>query len=412
MRAIKSLLLLVIASSILWADGGSLYTRKGIGDLYFAMNARRFAMGGGGLALNNITDISSLNPAGWNAIRKTRFDIGAYYNGMKLENNSSSMNYSHSNMTGFSFAVPIDTLSGMVLTSGLVPYSKVSYEVITTATDPLVGKFTTNFEGNGGLNTIYFGLSANLPLDFKLGAAFEYYFGKIEYNAKITIDNTIYKGGIFKNQNNFKGTGVNLGLISPDISKVFGSKDISDFRIAATLNLNFSMTRDSSEISGNTDSTFVSSSVMQDVNMPSRLGIGAAVKLFNRYQIVADYFTQSFSDLSINNRKLPIYKNLNRYSVGFEYTHPSPDRDSFWDKVALRLGFNYEETQYLINSMSLTQYGITAGFSIPLGGQNAVDIAFQMGKRGTTDNNLIKESFYTINIGFSLGELWFIPLDR
>ncbi len=412
MRAIKSFILLVTLASTLWADGGSLYTRKGIGDLYFAMNARRFAMGGGGLALNNVTDISNLNPAGWNAIRKTRFEIGAYYNGMQLENSSSSMKYSHSNITGFSFAVPIDTLSGVVLTSGLVPYSKVSYEVITTATDPLVGNFTTSYEGNGGLNTIYFGLSAKLPLDFTLGAAFEYYFGKIEYNAKITIENTIYKGGIFKNQNNFKGTGINLGLISPDLSKIFGSKDITDLRLAATFNYNFSMSRDSSEISGNTDSTFVSSSVMQDVSMPSRLGFGAAVKLFNRYQLVADYFTQPFADMSINNRKLPTYKNLNRFSVGFEYTHPSPDRDSFWDKIALRLGFSYEETQYLINSVSLTQYGFSAGFSIPLGGQNSVDIAFQTGKRGTTDNSLIKETFYMLNVGFSLGELWFIPLDR
>lgn len=63
MRAIKSFILLVTLASTLWADGGSLYTRKGVGDLYFAMNARRFAMGGGGLALNNVTDISNLNPA-------------------------------------------------------------------------------------------------------------------------------------------------------------------------------------------------------------------------------------------------------------------------------------------------------------------------------------------------------------
>jgi hypothetical protein len=172
------------------------------------------------------------------------------------------------------------------------------------------------------------------------------------------------------------------------------------------------MRRDSSEISGNTDSTFTSFSTNQKVNMPSRLGIGASIKLFNRYQIIADYFYQPFSDFTIENRKSGIYKNLNRYSVGFEYALPNPDKDSYWDKVALRLGFSYEDSQYNINNTALTQYAVYAGFSLPLGRQNAVDFGFQYGSRGTTDNSLLREKFFTVNIGFSIGELWFVRSER
>lgn len=418
MRILKSFLILVLLASTLLADGGSLYTRKGIGDLYFALNARRFALGGGALALNNVTDISNLNPAGWNSIKKTRFEIGMYYNAMNLSNSTGSVNYSQTNLSGFSIALPIDTAKGIVLTAGLIPYSNVQYEVSSTSTDPIVGKFTTTFEGNGGINTIYTGLSLHLPLDFSIGAAFEYYYGKIEYNSKIIIDSTAYGDGIFKNSGNFQGTGMNLGLISPDLSKIFGSKDITDFRLAVTFNYVFNMKRDSSEISGNTDSTYTSFSTNQKVKMPSRLGLGATAKLFNRYRVVADYFFQPFEDFTIENKKLSVYKNMNRYSVGMEYTNPSPDRDSFWDKIAYRLGFSYEESQYIYNSTSLNQYAIYAGISIPvgdiklLGDVSTLDLGFQYGSRGTTSSNLIKENFFMFNIGFSLGELWFRRSDR
>ncbi len=412
MRLLKSFLLMFLIAVTIYADGGSLYTRKGIGDLYFALNARRLGLGGGGVALSSLTDISTLNPAGWYSLKHTRFETGFYYNGLDLKNSNAGMLYSQASLSGFTLAFPLDTAKGISLAAGLIPYSNVMYEVTKESTDPLIGKYTSSYEGNGGLNKVFFGITSKLPFGFVLGASFEYYYGKIEYNANIKIDNAEYKDGIFKNLNNFQGRGINVGILSPDLSKIFGSKDISDLRFGLSVNKVFNMKRDSSEVSGSSDSTFISSSMNQDVILPYRLNAGVTVKLFNRYLLVADYFYQPFEDFTINNVKPGIYQNLKRYSIGFEYTNPKLQKETFWENLALRLGLSYEESQYKINSTSLTSYALYAGFSMPLGFGNTVDIAFSIGKRGTTDNNLIKENFYNLSLGFSLGELWFKKTDR
>lgn len=412
MKLLKSLLIAVLITVPVLADGGSLYTRKGIGDLYFALSARRLALGGGGIALNSTNDISILNPASWFSIKKTRFDAGLFVNNLYLESSSSSVKYSQTNLYGFSFAAPIDTANGIVFAGGLTPYSNVFYEVEYRKTDQYVGDYSASYEGNGGINKLFFGLTAKLPLNFVLGAAFEYYYGEIEYNSSMTIDDDEFYNGIFTNSNNYQGRGINVGILSPDLSSIFGTDDITNFRIGAAVDYIFSMKRDSSEISGNSDSTYISYSVNQTIDVPTRFSFGAAMKLFKRYQVVADYIYQPFEQYKVDGTKPGIYQNLHRISGGLEYTNPSPKKDSFWDRIALRLGFSYEQSQYKMNGVSLSQYAIHAGFSIPLSSENSIDVAFQYGKRGTTDNSLIKETFYNLDFGISLGELWFQKIER
>ena len=417
MRIIKISLVIFLISASVWADGGSLYTRKGIGDLYFALNARRFSLGGGGIALKDVVDFSSLNPAGWYSIKRTRFDAGMYYNASALSNSSSSVKYAQAKISGFSIAVPVDTTKGIVLAGGLVPYSNVMYEVDAQESDPLVGSYKAIYEGSGGINKIFAGISFNLPLDFSVGAAFEYYYGRIEYNSNSIMADVQYKNGIFKDLDNYQGTAINAGIITPDLSRIFGSKDISDLHLGLSVNSFFLLKRDSSEVSGSSDSTFVSSSVSQKINMPVRLGYGLSVKLFNRYQIVADYIYQPFAQYSVNNIKPGVYQNLNRYSAGVEYANPNPDKESYWDRVTYRLGVSFENSQYFMNSTSINQYAMYAGFSLPFGNiyggtYNTIDIGLQYGERGTTSNNLIKEKFFTLNVGISMGELWFIRTER
>jgi hypothetical protein len=418
MRLLKSLLIVAVMTASVWADGGSLYTRKGIGDVFFSLSARRVGLGGGGYALNSIYDLSNLNPAGWFNTKTVRFDFGMYYNSSYMKNTTLDANYAQTNIAGFTIAIPIDTTHGIVLAAGMAPYSNVMYEVVQAKTDPLVGDYKATYEGSGGINKIFVGLTAKLPFNFSLGAAFDYYYGKIEYNTKSTIDNTNYSNGVFQNLNNFQGTGINIGILTPDLSRIFNSKDISDFHLGFAADYVFNMKRDSSELSGNADSTYTSFSSNQKVKIPLRLGGGLTVKLFNRYLLVADYINQPFEKLEINEAKVGSFQTLNRYSFGVEYRNPTPKKDSYWDKVALRLGFSHETTQYFLRGVSLDENAIHAGISFPIDPSfpgnkgNFIDIGLTYGSRGTTDNGLIKENFFNLSVGISMGELWFLKTER
>jgi hypothetical protein len=78
----------------------------------------------------------------------------------------------------------------------------------------------------------------------------------------------------------------------------------------------------------------------------------------------------------------------------------------------LRVGFSFEQTQYVFNGKGIDQYSLYTGFSLPLDFDNTLDVGFQYGKRGTKENNLLSENFYKFSITLSIGELWFIQTER
>jgi hypothetical protein len=44
-----------------------------------------------------------------------------------------------------------------------------------------------------------------------------------------------------------------------------------------------------------------------------------------------------------------------------------------------------------------------------LGGDfSNINVGFELGRRGTTDANLIEESYFKINLGLSLNARWFV----
>ena len=62
----------------------------------------------------------------------------------------------------------------------------------------------------------------------------------------------------------------------------------------------------------------------------------------------------------------------------------------------------------VINDTDINEYGISFGVSLPMGLKlSNVNLGFEIGKRGTTDNNLIEEKFYNFRLSLSLNDKWF-----
>jgi hypothetical protein len=76
--------------------------------------------------------------------------------------------------------------------------------------------------------------------------------------------------------------------------------------------------------------------------------------------------------------------------------------------VAYRAGFNYKKLGLVIRDTEINEYGISFGVSLPIGLRlSNVNLGFEIGKRGTTDNNLVKENFYNFRLSLSLNDKWF-----
>src|SRR5258707_1223455 len=99
-------------------NGGSAYSRYGIGDIRYFSSSRSIGMGGSSFALLSTNTIDEANPALWARIARTQFSASALYEGFSSSDDRKSGYFSGASFSGFMLAVPIATQSGIVLGAG------------------------------------------------------------------------------------------------------------------------------------------------------------------------------------------------------------------------------------------------------------------------------------------------------
>ncbi len=77
--------------------------------------------------------------------------------------------------------------------------------------------------------------------------------------------------------------------------------------------------------------------------------------------------------------------------------------------MVYRAGIRFEDTGLKIKNESINEFGISFGVGLPVGRffSNA-NLGIEIGKRGTTNQNLIEENFINFQISLSLNDRWFV----
>jgi len=81
----------------------------------------------------------------------------------------------------------------------------------------------------------------------------------------------------------------------------------------------------------------------------------------------------------------------------------------YFSRVAYRLGAYFDRSYVTpVAGIDINTLAVTGGFSLPtmLSGTR-LDINFEVGTRGTTDHQLVKDVFYRISVNLNVGERWF-----
>jgi hypothetical protein len=412
MKLTKIISLLFLTAIPLLADGGSIYTRFGIGDLRLSSSSRRLSMGELGIAMGDQDYLSALNPAGWSSLGLTRIETSFLYNGTQMQSSSSSVFHSNTYFDGVMFGFPIDHDRGISLVFGLVPVSNVAYDVTQDNSSSITDPYTSEYTGTGGLSKFFIGTSYKLPLDFSIGASFDYYMGRIENTSSIQyVDTSTFQSSSFQRITNFHGINFTAGMISPNFGKFLGVKNLNDLRFGLTFSPSFTLDTDSLDNSVSVDGTSPNGTRSYKTKMPYKFGAGVLLKWTEEYTFTFDYLFQPFSQYREDGRVIADLQDFSKMSLGFEYRADSRS-NSFWDHVMLRGGLSYEQSQYIVNGISLNQYSVYTGFSMPISYANTIDFGFQYGKRGTKDNGLLVDNFYRFSFSISLGDVWFVRTER
>ena len=122
-----------------------------------------------------------------------------------------------------------------------------------------------------------------------------------------------------------------------------------------------------------------------------------------------DYLHQSWSKAKFFGSTNPVLTDLDKFAIGAEWI---PDRfsiRSYLNKVAYRAGIKYEKSYLLLGNQQINDFGISFGVGLPIYRSNStINIAAEIGRRGTTKHNLVLENYAKLNLSVNLYDLWFI----
>jgi len=144
------------------------------------------------------------------------------------------------------------------------------------------------------------------------------------------------------------------------------------------------------------------------LQMPFNAGFGFMLKKGNHLLIGSDFTMQHWKDYTIFGVSDSL-TNSWRVSAGAQLVPNERAIKSYWRTVQYRLGFHYEKTYLQLRNNQLNEYGASIGLGLPVRRSAAMlQIGAEVGRRGTTDNNLLEENYVKISIGFTLNDRWFI----
>jgi hypothetical protein len=99
-----------------------------------------------------------------------------------------------------------------------------------------------------------------------------------------------------------------------------------------------------------------------------------------------------------------------KIALGGSYLPDANNIRNYWSRVTYRLGMYYGTDYLNLYNTTLPVLGATVGATLPFRRTiSTLHMALDIGRLGTTTNNLIQETYVRFTLGFSFNDKWFIP---
>jgi len=154
--------------------------------------------------------------------------------------------------------------------------------------------------------------------------------------------------------------------------------------------------------------TIANTSVKGNVKFPLKIGGGLSYESLNKLLIAGDFEFQQWSKYSVFGVNDSL-KDIISTSFGAQFTPQKYSSLSYYKRMTYRIGIRYSESYLELKNTQLDEFGVSFGFGFPLRkSKSTINLSIELGKKGTTNNQLIQENFGKITLGFSIFERWFI----
>jgi hypothetical protein len=391
------------------------YSRFGFGTLSGSSFGKGDGMGGIGIGTRNSFQINTANPASYTSIDSLTFlmqfgiDSKFTYSQSATSNNTrNNVNFNH-----LTFAMPFT--KWWAGSFGIMPYASKGYSIISSegTADQMVN---STFSGSGTLTKFYFGNAVKLGKNLSLGINTWFLFGKIIDNTYIYSPNDSYTYDYLKdNSLSAHGFGITSGLQYQVVTKNNNSFTFgATFDPKININSNYiiheerALFRGSSSLAEIVDTIQHVESSNKGLQLPVSYGAGFSYSIKSKITFGADALFQQWKGCEFLGQPVTYLTNSSRYSAGFEYTPNLYSIRSYWERVQYRLGGFIENSYLTLNGSQIKGVAATFGIGLPMGrSMSTLNISGEIGQLGTTQNNLIKETYGKITVHFMLHDRWF-----
>ena len=408
------------------------YSFYGIGVQKFKGTVENRSIGGLSVALDSI-HINLRNPASYTGnnlevwkgeSRPVKFAVGGSHSIVNLKANNSDSNATTTAFDYLAINIPVGKAG---VGFGLLPFTSVGYQIDNFTTNNNGSQsLSSSFNGNGGVNKAFLGMGYQVTRALSLGVDFQYNFGVIERDALLFIfddNNTpLSRQSKENNRSSLSGLNFNLGLY-------YNTKAYKDLEVSTSL----VFTPKSTLVSRNTRNlsrvlitgedtdrqledlvTNVNLEALNldkvDLEIPATLSVGFGLGKKTKWFVGAEYTVQDKSTFTnpFTTTTNASFQEATTFALGGYYIPYYNSYKSYLKRIVYRAGIRQEATGLNVNGESIKEFGTSFGLGLPLsGGASSINLGFEFGKRGTTNNNLIQENFFNLTVGLSLSDRWF-----
>lgn len=402
------------------------YSAFGVGDMANPGTAYNKSMAGVGVASRTNRYINIMNPASVTARDSLSFmaDFSLYSDNKVFRQGNLKSVSNTFNIGDCVMSFPMWKNTAMMI--GITPYSGTGFSYSFDYDDPDIigrtGNISYSALGQGALYQAFVGAGVTLFKRLSLGAEGIYYFGNSTKDYTCSFDDRSYNGVSNGNTMSINALSGKFGL---QYEQPIGAGTVG---VGATYTMG-------TKLKGYVDSYSLSTgSVLSDtlsfksdtlaiskgVQLASETAVGISYRQADKWMVEFDYSRSDWSasgfdkvaGFKVNGAGSPygvFTPTISQaFRLGFELTPNRNDIRYYMNRVTYRGGAYYKTEYYKLDGYQIASAGLTFGATFPLNTRNnGISVGFEIGQRGSVENNLIRERYFNFSVGINIFDIWF-----
>jgi hypothetical protein len=378
-------------------EAASFFSVNGLGETISTATGRGRALGGVSVALADPLRVSLDNPALLGSLERVSFSAVYVAERRNAESGAASETFTDGNFPFVTAAIPFKSF--VVVGFGLVREQNVFVNpiILENVEDP--ASYSLRFSRSGDLFRVPIALSRRVTPWLQLGWSADFWFGSLDEERIIDFASASFRDTNDRTRDEVDGTSWSAGFVARPLPRVSAG-----LRYRASKSLDGTRTNETED--GGTTNSIVAHSV------PASIAGGVHAAILPRVAATIEVRRDLWEGEEGDSPPGQGFVDATRLGGGLELTPPADRAETpALLRAPWRVGFQRSEWHFRdFRGEKITEWLLSAGTSMTLGSESGVvDFVFELGRRGSIDDNALEEKLYRFALGFSGGEPWKKP---